>query len=479
VSTQINVTVDSGGLGARVKQQQNAARQAQLERERTQRVEIEGRTQRDAKRAAEGRTPDGQPLYGTLSKTPEIDRRPAASRVTVALSAFALQWRGDVTYQPQTVWEDVLFPEVINASELSTVTYSGGHLTDANNFQIAAGSSVVNIPQQTRYTEWQTVPKLCITSCGPNNWIYDGCWAETITVGFTSGVPGASLSNPVYLTKEFIQAPPAISPVGPISHSATGEYLAVKPDGTIFLVIRLPWEPVVTQTVDLGREVFLANPGTSSPQLVQGKQQQNLAGQYNGNAVRSGFPSVPLYTIGQTQPVLFIRVKGRQIQSKTVGFDTAQSFATFFSANAYEDDPGRGLRSSYAGEVRIKNQQAHLLRMRYEEQIEGETYVFYEDFPFLSLTGFVTGAGSAAQLNAGVTFEDHIYTLEPYVSDAELAAQLAAIVNPSAYQDQPEYLPDTVIPVKVSSSFLASAANRLSTDGADELTPLTYFVAMP
>jgi hypothetical protein len=80
VSTQINVTVDSGGLGAKVKQQQNAARQAQLERERTQRVEVEGRTQRDAKRAAEGRTPDGQPLYGTLSKTPEIDRRPAANR---------------------------------------------------------------------------------------------------------------------------------------------------------------------------------------------------------------------------------------------------------------------------------------------------------------------------------------------------------------------------------------------------------------
>jgi hypothetical protein len=82
VSTQINVTVGSGGLIARAAQLQNAARQAQLERERTERIEAEAKTQRDAKLAAEGKAPDGSSLYGAPINKPEIDRRPAAHRTT-------------------------------------------------------------------------------------------------------------------------------------------------------------------------------------------------------------------------------------------------------------------------------------------------------------------------------------------------------------------------------------------------------------
>jgi len=81
VSTQINVTVDSGGLSAKAKQLQSAARQAQLERERTERVEAEAKAQRDAKLAAEGKAPDGSSLYGAPINKPEIDRRPAANRL--------------------------------------------------------------------------------------------------------------------------------------------------------------------------------------------------------------------------------------------------------------------------------------------------------------------------------------------------------------------------------------------------------------
>ena len=80
MSTQINVTVDSGGLRARAKQQQNAARQTQLERERTQRVKAESKTQRDAKLAAEGKAPDGSSLNSTTFEQPQIERRPAGTR---------------------------------------------------------------------------------------------------------------------------------------------------------------------------------------------------------------------------------------------------------------------------------------------------------------------------------------------------------------------------------------------------------------
>ena len=80
MSTQINVTVGSGGLSDKARQLQTAARQAQLEKERQQRIETQGQEQRAANLAAAGRAPDGSPLFGPGFKQPEVERRPAASR---------------------------------------------------------------------------------------------------------------------------------------------------------------------------------------------------------------------------------------------------------------------------------------------------------------------------------------------------------------------------------------------------------------
>ena len=82
MSTQINVTVGSGGLSDKARQLQTAARQAQLEKERQQRLEVQGAEQRNAKLEAEGKAPDGSPLYGSGFKQPEVERRPAANRST-------------------------------------------------------------------------------------------------------------------------------------------------------------------------------------------------------------------------------------------------------------------------------------------------------------------------------------------------------------------------------------------------------------
>jgi hypothetical protein len=81
MSTQINVTVGSGGLLEKAKQQQQAARQAQLEKERQQRLEEQGIEQRNAKLEAQGKAPDGSLLYSTALQKPQIERRPAASRI--------------------------------------------------------------------------------------------------------------------------------------------------------------------------------------------------------------------------------------------------------------------------------------------------------------------------------------------------------------------------------------------------------------
>jgi hypothetical protein len=84
VSTQINVTVGSGGLSDKARQLQTVARQAQLEKERQQRIEAQGQEQRTAKLEAEGKALDGSSLYAPGFKQPEVERRPAANRLTGA-----------------------------------------------------------------------------------------------------------------------------------------------------------------------------------------------------------------------------------------------------------------------------------------------------------------------------------------------------------------------------------------------------------
>ena len=99
MSTQINVTVGSGGLSDKARQLQTAARQAQLEKERQQRIEAEGTEQRNAKLEAEGKAPDGSPLYNVPFNQPQIDRRPAANRKSP--DYYVAELRNSTIYQTQ------------------------------------------------------------------------------------------------------------------------------------------------------------------------------------------------------------------------------------------------------------------------------------------------------------------------------------------------------------------------------------------
>ena len=81
MSTFINVTVDGGGLSERAKAQTNANRQAKLEGDNRQKVEAQGREQRDANRAELGIGPDGQPLSGTPARSTLRRDEPAAARL--------------------------------------------------------------------------------------------------------------------------------------------------------------------------------------------------------------------------------------------------------------------------------------------------------------------------------------------------------------------------------------------------------------
>ncbi len=99
MSTQINVTVGSGGLSDKAKQLQAAARQAQLEKERTAQIEADGTEQRNARLAANGQAPDGSALYGVPTAVPFIERRPAANRPAQDVGPGTFwQWGSNTTF---------------------------------------------------------------------------------------------------------------------------------------------------------------------------------------------------------------------------------------------------------------------------------------------------------------------------------------------------------------------------------------------
>lgn len=80
MSTNINITVGDNALLDRAKQQQAANRQVQLNRENSTRLEAQATDERTKAQAAAGKDANGNPLYGVLTTTPSIDRRPAANR---------------------------------------------------------------------------------------------------------------------------------------------------------------------------------------------------------------------------------------------------------------------------------------------------------------------------------------------------------------------------------------------------------------
>ena len=71
MSTNINITVGDDALLNRVKQQQSANRQAQLEREASARLEAQATAARTTTLTAAGKDAAGNPLIGTRLQVPQ------------------------------------------------------------------------------------------------------------------------------------------------------------------------------------------------------------------------------------------------------------------------------------------------------------------------------------------------------------------------------------------------------------------------
>jgi hypothetical protein len=82
MSTNINIALGDEALFNRAKQQQNASRQAQLEKEAAQRLETQATSERTKALTAQGKDAAGNAINGSLTKTPQLERRPAANRIS-------------------------------------------------------------------------------------------------------------------------------------------------------------------------------------------------------------------------------------------------------------------------------------------------------------------------------------------------------------------------------------------------------------
>jgi hypothetical protein len=146
VSTQINVAVDSGGLREQARQLQNAARQAQLEKERTTRVEQDATALRAQKQAsgatgqlvssgsAPGQSANTFARFGPSFKPVLPQEEPAAQRVSTGTVA-GVEWR--ITFSPL----NTTAMTSIDTTEFMTLTVGPpGHAVTAS----------VNIPNSRR-----------------------------------------------------------------------------------------------------------------------------------------------------------------------------------------------------------------------------------------------------------------------------------------------------------------------------------------
>jgi hypothetical protein len=138
VSTNINITVGDNALLDAAKLQQQANRQAQLNREASARLEAQATAARTAALATQGRDANGNLITGAPFTQPQIERRPAANRLSgypVAYAFVDLYLEGIVR-----VWstdglasaEAPIIGDVVSDNSGSSSTYIPGQTWDTS-----------------------------------------------------------------------------------------------------------------------------------------------------------------------------------------------------------------------------------------------------------------------------------------------------------------------------------------------------------
>lgn len=448
MSTTITVTSGTGALVNRVKQVQQANREAQLQRERDQAVELQ------AAKEITLNTPSDLPIGGNPDV--RIERRPAAMRNTTLLP-FAISWKGVLSSPYNTSVVTLLRTVEVFGSgtryDLITSTYSGGRTLNPSPIRFASKTALVSSPEGSRVEPYSTYVVTCVTSSSP-----DSCLLPSFTK--PSQFPGQWLTAARrYVENPYIpvlDAPDITLPVGSVQYSPSTSCVSVATDGTVYMVLQLPNQPV-SLTVRTYAEFIAA--GYPQNTLITGYPvTMPYSNAYEPFTGLTNF----VYATQPTQRYMFIRARGQTMESKIASPSTGQSLGDFLYANLYSGDPSREARQAgYLGEYRLRNGTAKFLQLKTGDDA-------YTGFPYNYLQDY-RDDDNLPLLPSGVGFEDFTYRLHPYSTTAQLVEQLTAL------QTVGSATPISRTPVHTTQTVFASAKSQLGNDAGEEITPYLYF----
>ena len=452
MSTNIRVDVTLQRL-------QNQSRQA-TEQNRSERQQREEALQQPAALQADAvDLASTREATGSLRESPFDRRRPAAQRGGELLVPFAISWSGVLSGGYDTSVVTLLRTYEVFGSgtrhDIITTTYSGGRELTPSPLRFASGNAGIASPEIARKERWRSDVVTCNVTPTPEG---GGSCAYSLPNNFPNlwltGAREETFDPYVPVT-----AAPSISlPVGQVTYSPSTAIVTVGNDGTVYLVFDLPKEP--KSLTERSYDEF----------IDAGYPENTLITDYDLVDLDYSFAYDPWRGIGQyiyspqnENRYIFIKSKGKVMESKVATRPASQALKDFLYENLYDDDPSKAVRGvGYTGEYRLRGSTAKFLWLN-----DGEGG--YVNFPFNYLQDY-KNANDVPELPAGAVFEDCSYALEPWSTPSQLKAQLEtlAAANPTVGN------PAKQVQIKAGVKLFAAAKEQLGNDPGDEITPRLY-----
>jgi hypothetical protein len=439
MSTYITVTSGTGALVTRVKQVQQANREAQLQSDRDKALQAKVTAE-----VTEQTAQAAQPFGGNPDTS--VEKRPAAFGGSTFVP-LAINWRGAVVTTEDSYTTGLSYRYEVYTNTLAVCTPNPVSLS-------VAGKSLVQVPQDTHVSTFgYRVSNL------PNNFSDQSGRGNIVSVQYQAG-------STVYPL-----APAPILPVNRIAPTSFQPSIVVATKGKVlFAAMSLPPEP---STFDSRMSYY--------PWLDSGNPVNTLIDDYPFDIEHStavtpwrGLATSPYFGPAGRQvptPYMFFRIQGSVVQRRSAVHRHPESFGDFYAANAFADDPSKDMRGIYAGEVRVSGQRARFLRLKNTET------GLYQDFPFGDLRTFVSPVTGLPVIAAPYELVVHTHQLPAYSTPAELAEYLDKCVDPNSAGGL--YIgPSIERRQRLPASFFAATAAKLDKTGPDTLTDDSFFLVL-
>lgn len=215
MSTNINIALGDEALLKRAKQQQNANRQAQLERDSTKSLSQQATASRTAALSAQGKDAAGNPVNGSLTKTPQLERRPAANRL--GGNGFNLVPSADYTsFGFEALTRGIKATTFTNITASAVGSYTTSFRPEYVSIGGPANSSYLRTPVEPRGAVYFHELNYCVCNTPGTQGIR---FSDPIQILTSSGeVTAQQISKPLHkLTSYTVECYLQAAPEGPVS----------------------------------------------------------------------------------------------------------------------------------------------------------------------------------------------------------------------------------------------------------------------